>query len=89
MGAEILSQLFESVEVKVQTRTSRVPEARVVRDYVASTGDLHATLLSKPGAWEEVLDRVTAQAQQVIDSQGFFPVTSRTAVFVCHGGLRS
>jgi hypothetical protein len=85
-GAKVLEEVFDVVELKESAGVSRIPEARIVRDYVASTDDLYEPLMPDPAAWQEVLDRITTHAQAVIDRDGHFSVTSRGGVFVCRIG---
>lgn len=82
-GAGILGRVFGAVELQEVEGISRVPEARIVRDYVASTDDLYEPMMPGHEAWERVLDRVTAHAQSVIDREGCFIVTTRTGIFIC------
>jgi SAM-dependent methyltransferase len=86
-GTELLAQVFPSVEVKVVTSTSLVPNARIVRDYVASTEDLYAPMMPTAGAWSHVLDAVESYAAGVIEQEGTFPVTATIGIciFICRG----
>jgi SAM-dependent methyltransferase len=82
-GAGILGSVFGAVKLREVEGVFRVPEARIVRDYVASTDDLNEPMLPDHEAWEAVLDQVAAHAQSVIDREGCFTVTARGGIFVC------
>ena len=82
-GREELAEYFTSVELRPVEVTARVPDASVVRAYVASTDDLYEPLMPSPSAWNEVLDAVEAHAAAAISVDGTFDVTQRSGIFVC------
>lgn len=82
-GGAQLASVFSSVDLKPTETTVSIPEARVVRDYVASTDDLYRPRLPSDEAWQSVLDAVERHAQAEIDADGAFTVTQRAGVFVC------
>lgn len=82
-GGEELARQFSRVEVRPMEVTARVPNAAVVRAYVASTDDLYRPLMPTPEAWDEVLDAVEEHASGAIATSGTFDITQRAGVFVC------
>jgi ubiquinone/menaquinone biosynthesis C-methylase UbiE len=82
-GTPMLAEVFADVTVKRTKTITRVPDARIVRDYVASTDDLYEPMMPSAASWTQVLDDVEAHAAAVIRRRGAFAVGQRGAIFIC------
>lgn len=82
-GEPLLRRAFSSVELHPSEVVARVPDAEVIRNYVASTADLYKPTLPDPRRWDDVLERVHRHATEVISQHGTFNITQRAGIFVC------
>lgn len=82
-GAAFLGTAFDDVELRRFPGSVDVPDAAVIRDYVASTEELYAQLVPVDGVWGAVADAVGRKAAAVIERRGTFHITADRGVFVC------
>lgn len=82
-GRELLTGSFSSIELKRFRGVLRVPDARVVRNYVDSTRDLYEQTLPDPSVWPQAMDIIEARVGGIISSDGLFEISADRGIFVC------
>ena len=80
-GSAVLRRHFSTVELHTFHWTVEPPDPRLVCDYAESSRDFYEDAYP-PGAWDDVMDRLTSLVTEVFDRTGRFPIGIRKGIFV-------